>query len=81
MDEATLRPERRGGVSREQGRTDKLRMNNHPTPTTSDEATLHPMWSTLPLQGRVRGAFAVANVALCNRTALYREGHVHGGGE
>src|SRR5438445_7053623 len=46
---------------------DGLRMNNHPTPTTPDEAKLRPVWSTLPLQGRVRRLSAIADIAICNR--------------
>src|SRR5207253_39892 len=48
---------------------DGLRMNNHPTPTTPDEAKLRPVWSTLPLQGRVRRLSAIADIAICNRPA------------
>jgi hypothetical protein len=58
------RDARRGGVSNEKDRIDRLRMNNHPTPSTS----LRPMCSTHdrassigPLQGRVRRTFAVAS--------------------
>jgi hypothetical protein len=47
------RDARRGGVCGGQDRINRLRMNNHPTPTKSEEATLRPTWSTLPLQGRV----------------------------
>src|SRR5437868_9789210 len=46
---------------------DRLRMNNHSTPTTPDEAKLRPVWSTLPLQGRVRRLSAIADIAICNR--------------
>ena len=61
----------RGGVRGEQGRIDRLRMNNHPTPAISDKAALRPIWPTLPLEalhGKVRKFFAIANLLICNRT-------------